>query len=206
VAEWASESGQSGQSVESVESVEGTVRDARPGDARAIAIVHVASWQAAYRGLLPDDYLAGLSVERRAEQWSGILADPSPGHVVVLDVGGRIAGFAHVGPSGDDDVPPATGELYTIYLHPDVWGRGGGGQLMESALGRLSGDGCTTVVLWMLSTNDRARRFYLGQGWSEVPGRRTQQFGGQVVTDHRFGRSLAPQGTATGQIFTRPSQ
>ena len=203
MAEWASESGQSGQSGQSVE---GTVRDARPGDARAIAIVHVASWQAAYRCLLPDDYLSGLSVERRAEQWSGILADPSPGHVVVLDVGGRIVGFAHVGPSGDDDVPPATGELYTIYLHPDVWGRGGGRELMEVALGRLSGDGCAAVVLWMLSTNDRARRFYLGQGWSEVPGERTQEFGGQVVTDHRFGRSLAPQGTPTGQIFTRPSQ
>jgi GNAT superfamily N-acetyltransferase len=186
--------------------VAGRVRAALPGDARAVALVHVASWRAAYRGLLPDDYLAGLSVEGRQRQWAGILTRPSPGHVDVVELGGRIVGFTHVGPSGDADAPPATAELYTIYLHPDMWGRGHGRALMEAALDRLSRNGYGTVTLWMLSTNDRARRFYLRQGWSEGAGERTQEFGGQVVTDHRFGRSLAPRRDRPAQILTRPSQ
>jgi hypothetical protein len=37
------------------------LRDATPADAHAIANVLVQSWRAAYRGLLPDDVLAGLS-------------------------------------------------------------------------------------------------------------------------------------------------
>jgi len=37
------------------------IRDARVEEARAIAEVHVASWQAAYRGLLPAEVLAGLA-------------------------------------------------------------------------------------------------------------------------------------------------
>jgi hypothetical protein len=42
----------------------------------------------------------------------------------------------------------------------------------------------------MLSTNDRARRFYLRQGWSLVEGERIQELGGQRVVDHRFRREL----------------
>ena len=182
------------------------MRMARPGDATAMATVHVASWRAAYRGLLPDDYLAGLSVEERAASWSGILADPAPGQVLVVELDGRIVGFAHVGPSGDDDAGPDTGELYTIYVLPDAWGRGHGWALMEAALERLRADGYAGVTLWMLSTNDRARRFYLRQGWSVTAGQRTQEFGGQEVTDHRFGLALDTGGHPPVQIFSRPSQ
>jgi GNAT superfamily N-acetyltransferase len=168
----------------------GVLRAAVPADARAIATVHVDSWRVAYHGLLPADYLAGLSPEQRIGLWSGILADPTAGHVVVLELDDTIVGFAHVGPSGDDDAPPDSGELYTIYLHPDTWGHGYGEELMEAALDRLAGDGYRTVILWMLSTNDRARRFYLRQGWSQGLAVRSQEFGGQVVTDHCFVRSL----------------
>jgi ribosomal protein S18 acetylase RimI-like enzyme len=188
----------------------GAVRSAVPSDARAIATVHVESWRVAYRGLLPDDYLAGLSPEQRTALWSGILADPSSGHVVVLVLDDLIVGFAHAGPSGDEDAPPDTGELYTIYVHPDAWGQGYGRALMEAVLDRLAADRTRTVTLWMLSTNDRARRFYLGQGWLEGTDVRTQEFGGQVVIDHRFVRSLVPNRAASGdgvpQIFSRPSQ
>ena len=38
------------------------LRAASPGDAAAIAQVHVAAWHAAYRGLIPDSYLAETPV------------------------------------------------------------------------------------------------------------------------------------------------
>jgi hypothetical protein len=50
-----------------------TIRDAIVSDAQAIASVRVSSWRAAYRGLLPDDVLAGLSVAARRRSWSDIL-------------------------------------------------------------------------------------------------------------------------------------
>jgi hypothetical protein len=37
-----------------------SIRLAQASDARAIAEVHVRSWQAAYRDLLPQEYLDGL--------------------------------------------------------------------------------------------------------------------------------------------------
>jgi GNAT superfamily N-acetyltransferase len=49
------------------------IRRATPGDVIAVATVHVRSWQAAYRGLMPDEVLDGLSVERRAGMWRSVL-------------------------------------------------------------------------------------------------------------------------------------
>jgi hypothetical protein len=49
------------------------VRPARPSDAGAMGALVVRAWQAAYRGLMPDDYLDGLTVDDRADQWTRIL-------------------------------------------------------------------------------------------------------------------------------------
>ena len=45
------------------------VRRATTEDAAGIASVHVHSWLAAYRGLMPDDMLDSLTVEERTESW-----------------------------------------------------------------------------------------------------------------------------------------
>src|ERR1035437_2660596 len=45
------------------------IRRAIVGDVRSIARTSVLGWQAAYRGVLPDDFLAGLSVDARAVAW-----------------------------------------------------------------------------------------------------------------------------------------
>lgn len=48
------------------------LRAAEMRDAGAIAAVHVASWQVAYRDLLPESVLTGLSVAGRERKWSAI--------------------------------------------------------------------------------------------------------------------------------------
>ena len=46
------------------------IRPAKSDDALEVARVHVRSWQAAYRGLLPDDYLDDLRAEERAQRYN----------------------------------------------------------------------------------------------------------------------------------------
>ncbi|WP_313545757.1 hypothetical protein [Leifsonia aquatica] len=50
-----------------------TGRAATADDALGIAQVHVTSWREAYARQLPDDLLAGLDVQRRAQLWTGII-------------------------------------------------------------------------------------------------------------------------------------
>lgn len=144
-----------------------TIRDAVPDDARAIAEVHVRSWQAAYRGELPDDYLDGLSIDERERMWAGLLAAPEPRAAIFVatDDDGRVVGFTGVGPSRDDDALDETGEVRTIYLRPEWFDKGAGRDLFARANDRLRELGFSRATLWVLATNERSRRFYEKAGW-----------------------------------------
>ena len=143
------------------------IREAVPKDARAIAEIHVRSWRAAYRGQLTDDYLDGLTVQDRLEQHRQSLEQPRAGWVTwVADDAGTVTGFAVTGPSEDADAGERTGELYAIYLDPDQIGTGLGRRLSEHALEDLRSRGFDTATLWVLETNERARRFYEAAGWT----------------------------------------
>lgn len=137
-----------------------------PKDAVAIAEIHVGSWQAAYRGQLTDDYLDGLTVGDRLEQHRRTLEEPrADWRTWVAEDGGRLTGFAVTGPSEDADAKDKTGEVYAIYLDPAEVGTGLGRTLFEHSVGDLRERGFTEATLWVLGTNERARRFYEAAGW-----------------------------------------
>jgi len=167
------------------------IRTATTDDAGAIATVHVDSWRAAYTGLLPPAVLEGLSVAQRARHWARVLGPDTADRVVVAERDGRVVGFAQVCPAHDADVGPDAGQLLTLYLDPSDWGRGTGWRVHDAGLSCLVDAGYDRAVLWMLSTNRRAARFYERQGWVRDGRIRVQQFGGAVVIDHRWARSLA---------------
>jgi ribosomal protein S18 acetylase RimI-like enzyme len=142
------------------------IREATLGDARSIAEIHVRAWQAAYRGQMPDEYLDRLSVEDRLAQheWS-LRSQRETWRLWVADDGGSVVGFAVTGPSEDADADERTGEVYAIYLEPERVGSGLGRQLFADAVGDLRSRGFRTATLWVLESNDRARRFYELAGW-----------------------------------------
>jgi hypothetical protein len=69
------------------------LRRAEPPDAIAVARVHVRSWQAAYRKLIPDDYLDQLRPEDRAKKYDFGSLDPLRPCTIVATESGRILGF-----------------------------------------------------------------------------------------------------------------
>ncbi|HEV2755886.1 MAG TPA: GNAT family N-acetyltransferase [Actinomycetota bacterium] len=145
------------------------VREATPDDAPGIAAVHVASWNAAYRGVIADEALDALTEEGLTREWRAGIERPDPpaATVAVLETGGRVDGYARFGPSRDDDLDPSdSAEIYGFYLHPGRWGRGGGRALMEHVLSDLGGRGFRTVVLWVVQVNDRAQGFYRALGFA----------------------------------------
>ena len=154
----------------------------------------VLSWRAAYRGLLPDDVLAGLSVPDRERFWSDALTARAP-HTgaVVATIAGAVVGFAATGPPlvPADRADPTLGDLYALYLDPEVWRRGIGTQLHAAALDRLGSCGFTHAGLWVLGTNERALRFYQCHGWTDTG--RTQldrRPGGTELHERRLHRDL----------------
>jgi len=55
---------------------------------------------------------------------------------------------------------------------------------------RLREDGRAEAVLWVLATNERARRFYAAAGWRPDGGSRTEDFAGVPVRELRYRRPL----------------
>ncbi|HUG28973.1 MAG TPA: GNAT family N-acetyltransferase, partial [Candidatus Limnocylindria bacterium] len=112
------------------------IRPARDGDAEAIARIQIASWRAAYRAIMPADFLAGLNEAERAERWRtrvGSDASPDAPTYVAVDGAGTVVGFAHTGPLRDEDLPSdGRGEVYTLYVDPAAWRRGIGTALLAA--------------------------------------------------------------------------
>jgi ribosomal protein S18 acetylase RimI-like enzyme len=167
-----------------------SLRPAEPEDADDVARVHVRSWQAAYRGLLPDEYLDGLRPEDRAAQYTFGATDVRTPATVVAVEDGDICGFVTTGPCRDAD-EPGTGEVLALYVDPAAWGSGVGTRLVAEARAHLRQRGFIEAVLWVLVGNDRAQRFYRLDGWQADGGQRSEELWGVAVDEMRFRRHLA---------------
>ena len=166
-----------------------SVRPAVLEDAATIARVHVASWRAAYRDLLPADLLAGLNVERRALGWQRILQDETQA-VFVYENAGEVVAFTNLGPCRDED-KPATAELMTLYALPEVWGRGVGRALWQADLAALRARDYREVTLWVLDGNERALRFYHAAGFEADGVTKTETWREDVtVLERRLARPV----------------
>jgi ribosomal protein S18 acetylase RimI-like enzyme len=167
-----------------------TLREAKATDARAIAQVHVAAWRAAYRGMMPDAYLAALSVEERVERWTNAIVHPGPAKVAVAVLDGQVAGFCSFGPTRDtDDLDVA--EIYSLNIFPPLWGRGAGRMLCEHAFREAAARGHEAVTLWVLKENDRARRFYEGLGYAPDGAEKTDTaLIGSPLNDVRYRKAI----------------
>ena len=142
------------------------IREAEAKDIEAIASIHVRAWQDAYRGQLSDDYLDGLDVNERIPQTRSMIdGSPPEFRTWVAEEGADVVGFAVTGPSQDADADRTTAEVYAIYLEPSKVGSGAGRELFEHALADLRSRGFATATLWVLESNERARRFYDAAGW-----------------------------------------
>ncbi len=180
-----------------------SVRRARPSDAIAIAAVHVAAWRSAYPGILPDTYLANLSVSRQAAYYdaairgstgvfvasaSGVDLPPAPPQGSAPGVtsgnGPRIIGFGTAGlarPSGNTGVQRlGEGEIETLYVLDDWRERGIGRRLMHACAAHLAESGCRSVFLWVLRDNP-SRWFYQRLGGKPAAEAAIQFAGRQVV-------------------------
>ena len=144
-----------------------TIRHATPDDAGAIAEVHVASWQAAFRGILPEDALDAMTADDRLPMWTRVLEPGSNFRVIVAKEDEAIIGFASVGPSEDGE--PGEMTLYTLYLQPDVTGKGIGRALLAEAERVMAAHGALAASLRVITANPRARYVYERAGWTLEP-------------------------------------
>ena len=163
-----------------------------PGDAEDISRVHVETWRSAYAGILPDELLTNLSVDRRLAYWTQELNRPQqPGSGTwVVEVAGDVVGFVSSGPCRDEDrAGDAHWEVYAIYVLAEHSNRGHGRILANAALDAAP-DSAEDVSLWVLAENVSAIGFYGSLGFAADGTERDESLGGQSITELRYAMAL----------------
>lgn len=127
-------------------------RQATTDDADAVAYVYTQSWQAAYRGMIPDDILDAVYPKKWARQWRG---RNDPGRITWLAFdGSEPVGMISFGP---DRADAQHGEIYAIYVLPDRQRQGIGAKLLGTALELLEP---AQIRLWCAADKTDSLLFY----------------------------------------------
>jgi ribosomal protein S18 acetylase RimI-like enzyme len=172
------------------------VRPALPEDAAALAHIHVAVWRSDYCGIVPDEYLAALSVDDRGDllrdeegrDYRAMIGDPEIITCVAEDPTAGIVGFSAGGPFRDDGYRLSgafSGELYYVYVLSEYQGRGVGTDLVRAVARSLSDRGVGSMMVWVFA-NHRAASLYERLGAARV-GRREVTLGGRRIIDVAYG-------------------
>ena len=182
------------------------VRPARSADIEGIYRVTYASWNAAYAGILPDEFLESMPSpsegvpDDQRERLETCVDGERMTELVAVDDGesegegegtGDVVGFAefvwapeHTGAFvGEDEAG-----LRALYLDPDYQRRGIGTRLLERGLGALP-KRLSRLKVGVLAVNDDARRFYEANGFERV-GSTTFETDGDSHPERIYAREL----------------
>ncbi|MFD9462206.1 GNAT family N-acetyltransferase [Streptomyces sp. NPDC060027] len=171
------------------------VRETTLDDCPRVAEIRVRGWQSAYKGLIPQSYLDGLSVaedaarhRRRLEQGDGSVVN------LVAEHDGCVVGWACHGPHRASEVRAGDVELYAIYVQPDLLGQGVGRALLRESTDRCAAAGYARMLLWVLRENTPARLFYERAGFRPDGAEEPFEAGGSAVPEVRYARVLTGTG------------
>jgi ribosomal protein S18 acetylase RimI-like enzyme len=135
------------------------IRSASEEDIPAIARVHVESWKMAYRGIVADSFLDGLSYPKHEARHQRLMSQVGAIYFVAEMPGDGIVGFLSGGPepSGDLGFPA---ELYAIYMLEEHRRHGIGLALVRQWAARLRQVDMNSALVWVLAENTPAKAFY----------------------------------------------
>ncbi len=162
------------------------IREGQRVDIREIARVHVNSWKSSFRGLIDEDFLQKLSLEKAIQSWEKIFAKKEVGHFIfVAEVFGKdLVGFISGGVPRDEELDYER-EIYAIYVDPNWEGKGIGRKMLETVREAFQTGGVDSFYLWTL-VGSKSRRFYeaCGGKWehqkTEIIGGKRYELAGYV--------------------------
>ena len=160
------------------------IRAAHPADARTIARIHVDSWRAVYKGILPEPYLRRLNHSYMVQSVKRGLTALENIYLIAEDSRGAPMGYICGGPERSGH-PIYQGEVYELYVSPAFQRRGTGRQLLSSLASHLDQINFHSLMVWVLASNPN-HRFYEKAGGIYL-GARTISFAGMKLQTAAYG-------------------
>ncbi len=136
------------------------IRQASVEDIRLIAHLYVSNHKATYKGLVSDDYLNNLTVEKASERWKDYLSDEKNRMWVACEEN-ELLGFVA-------SMPDSTSEkiwyLDSLHICPEARGKGIGTALIKKVGEYALGNGYDKMSVCVVKGNEKAKQLYLKLG------------------------------------------
>lgn len=128
-----------------------------------ISRIHALSWKTAYKNIVPQPYLDNLLLDFWVTAFQTWIQNKTI-QVQIIYENGKPIGCAAYGKSRDEKLPD-WGEIVSLYLLPEYFGKSYGIELFKSVMCDIKQLGYKNVYLWVLKDNQRAKRFYEKNGF-----------------------------------------
>lgn len=122
--------------------------------ANTASYIYAKSWKVAYSGIIPQEYLDNLTLEH----WTQFLENSPFQNFLLKDNDDFVATSSVV--KSRDEKYAGYGEIVSLYVLPDYFGKGYGTYLFKRMVEKLRAMGFNKVCLWVLKENVKARQFY----------------------------------------------
>jgi GNAT superfamily N-acetyltransferase len=150
------------------------IRLAMQSDAPDIAEVCALSYAAAYKDIMPADYIRTRNASRPASFY--VIPEGNDNVYIVL-YDGKAVGIMKAALPLDADMGDDAYELHYIYLHPDFFRKGIGTKAMEFAFKKARGLNKSIMTVWVLAENINSINFYKKCGFAADGGKKTKEYG-----------------------------
>ena len=164
------------------------VREAIEDDIVGVAKVRVDTWRAAYKGIIPDEFLESLSHQSVAERWKKAFwenKNAAVGAFVAENEQQEIVGIAMCGPEQSQDAV-YQGEIYVLYVLPQYQNLGIGRRLVAACVQHLMHHlQAKSLLIWVIAENPY-RKFYESLGGKPVR-EKSQEIAGRAIKETGYG-------------------
>jgi ribosomal protein S18 acetylase RimI-like enzyme len=163
------------------------LRPATDADVEAMVELQLEAWREGFVPILPPDFEVP-DPEEFAPRLAEALAVAGVNSTLALE-GERLVGWITYGVNRDADAGPGTGEIRSLFVHPDRWRSGIGSELMDQALAALVEEGYSEATVWSFDDNERANEFYERHGFVRDGAGQRRDFSAGAL-EVRYRRSL----------------
>jgi GNAT superfamily N-acetyltransferase len=163
------------------------LRPATDADVEAMVELQLAAWREGFVPILPLAFEVP-DPEGFAPRLAEALAVEGV-HSTLAVEGDRMVGWITYGVNRDPDTGPRTGEVRSLFVHPDRWRSGVGTTLMNAALAALAEEGYDEATVWSFDDNDRANAFYERHGFERDGAGQRREFSAGAL-EVRYRRAL----------------
>lgn len=153
-------------------------------DSISASYIYAMSWKKAFKGIFSDELLESIHNDFWVDVFNSNYKTKRFDTAIIskngIDIGAGSFGYSR------DYSDKKYGEITSIHLLEEYWGKGYAKPLLYFMIDKLKEKGCLKIHLWVVKENTRARKFYEKCGFIQNGKQKILEFKGAGVNELEY--------------------